>query len=179
MTCRELLRRFKEALEKDKLDLEAFQALMYKCDQSFGEEALRIAARKVMHYAMTYAWAYFKGAVITGRDPAAAYGRAVQIIWEPADWYEMPCEVLAEYAAYTAEAAARHKWPAKWPFLVPAAVAAEVNACELPDSVAEVLGADEYAKLESFLEQGEAVVEVAPGLRVALIRDGRYVVMVA
>ena len=178
MTCRELLRRFKEALEKDKLDLEAFRELIYRCDPASGEEALRAAARKVVQYAVTYAWAYFKGAVITGRDPLTAYGRAVQIIWELADWYEMHCEVLAEYAAYTAEAAAKYRWPARWPFLVPAAVAAEVNACELPDSVAEALGADEFARLEVFLEQDEAVVEIAPGLKVALIRDDRYVMMV-
>jgi hypothetical protein len=61
---------------------------------------------------------------------------------------------------------------------VPAAVAAEVNACELPDAVAEALGPDEFAKLEAFLEQGEAVVEIAPGVKVALVRDGRYVTMV-
>jgi len=113
-----------------------------------------------------------------GAGPAAAYGRAVQIIWGLGDWYEMPCYVLTEFAAYVAEAVAKYKWPAKWPFVVPAAVAAEVNACELPDAVAEVLGPDEFAKLEAFLEQGEAVAEIAPGVKVALVRDGRYVIMV-
>jgi hypothetical protein len=61
---------------------------------------------------------------------------------------------------------------------VPAAVAAEENNCELPDAVAEHLGPDEYSKLEAFLEQGEAVVEIAPGLKVALVKDGRYVMMI-
>jgi hypothetical protein len=102
----------------------------------------------------------------------------VQIIWGLADWYKLPCRVLTDFAAYVAEVVARYSWPAKWPFLVPPAVAAEENGCELPDAVAERLGPDEYAKLESFLEQDEAVVEVAPGLKVALVRDGRHVVMV-
>jgi hypothetical protein len=62
--------------------------------------------------------------------------------------------------------------------VVPSAVAAEENDCELPDSVAEALGPDEFSKLEAFLEQGEAVVEVAPGLKIALIRDGRHVSIV-
>ncbi len=177
MTCRELLQRFKEGLDRDEMDLEALRKLVNKCG-AFGEEALRAVARKVVQYAVTQAWAYYRGSLIAGRDPAAAYGRAVNFIWGLADWYEMPCGVLIEYAAYVAEAAVKYKWPAKWPFVVPAAVAAEVNDCELPDSVAEALGADEYAKLESFLVQGEAVVEVAQGLKVALIRDGPYVIMV-
>jgi hypothetical protein len=178
MTCQELLQRFKEALERDEIDLEALRKLANKCGKSFGVEALKAFARKGVQFAAAQAWAYYRGSVIAKRDPAAAYGRAVNFIWGLGDWYEMPCYVLTEFAAYVAEAVARYKWPAKWPFVVPAAVAAEVNACELPDSVAEALGPDEYAKLESFLEQGEAVVEVAPGLKVALVRDGKYVTMV-
>jgi hypothetical protein len=178
MTCRELLQRFTEALERDVLDLEALRKLANKCGRSFGVEAFKAFARKGVQYAAAQAWAYYRGSIIAGRDPAAAYGRAVNFIWELGDWYDMPCHVLTEFAAYVAEAVAKYGWPAKWPFMVPAAVAAEVNACELLDSVAEALGADEYAKLESFLEQGEAVVEVAPGLKVALVRDGRYVTMV-
>jgi hypothetical protein len=179
MTCQELLQRFKEALEKDEVDLETLRKLTNKCGRSFGAEAFKAFARKGVQLAAAQAWAYYRGSVIAKRDPAAAYGRAVYLVWRLVDdWYELPCHVLTEFAAYVAEAAAKYKWPAKWPFLVPAAVAAEVNACELPDSVAEHLGPDEYAKLESFLEEDEAVVEIAPGLKVALVRDGRYVTMV-
>jgi len=178
MTCQELLRRFTEALERDEVDLEALRKLTNKCGKSFGLEALKAVARKNAQFAAAHAWGYFRGSAVAGRDPAAAYGRAVGIIWRLADWYELPCGVLAEFAAYVAEEVAKYSWPAKWPFLVPAAVAAEVNACELPDSVAEHLGPDEYAKLESFLEENEAVVEIAPGLKVALVRNGRYVTMV-
>ncbi len=177
MTCKELLQRFKEALERDVLDLETLRKLSHKCG-AYGVEALKALARKGVQLAMSQAWAYYRGSVIAERDPAAAYGKAVGFIWGLADWHEMPCGVLAEFAIYVAEAVAKHKWPAKWPFLVPAAVAAEVKGCELPDGVAEAIGADEYAKLEAFLEQGEAVVEVAPGVKVALVREGRHVVMV-
>jgi hypothetical protein len=45
---------------------------------------------------------------------------------------------------------------------------AQVRGCELPDAKAETLGPDEYGRLEAFLEQGEAVVEVA-GRKVALV----------
>jgi len=178
MTCQELLKRFKETLERGELDLAALRKLANKCGESFGLEALRAVARRAIHFAMTKAWAYYRGAIIAERDPAAAYGHVVNYIWGMTDWFGMTCDVLTEFAAYVAEAVAKYKWPAKWPFVVPAAVAAEVNACELPDAVAEALGPDEFAKLEAFLEQGEAVVEIAPGLKVALVRDGRYVVMV-
>jgi hypothetical protein len=178
MTCRELLQRFVEALERDEVDIEALRKLANKCGRNFGVEVLKAMAKKAVGFAAAQAWAYYRGSVIAGRDPAAAYGRAVNIIWGVVDWYATPCYVLAEFAAYVAEAVSKYSWPSKWPFVVPAAVAAEVSNCELPDSVAEALGADEYAKLESFLEQGEAVVEVAPGWKVALVRDGRYVAVV-
>jgi hypothetical protein len=178
MTCRELLQRFVQRLEKDEVDEEAFRKLVNKCGPSFGLEALRSLARRAVHFVMSKAWAYYRGAVLAERDPAAAYGQAVNHIWQLGNWHGMPCYVLADVATYVAEAAARYKWPARWPFVVPAAVAAEENNCELPDAVAERLGPDEYAKLEAFLEQGEAVVEVAPRLKVALVRDGRYVMLV-
>ena len=178
MTCRELLRQFVQGLEKDEVDEEAFKKLVNKCGPSFGIEALRALGMKAIHFAMSKAWLYFRGAVIAERDPAAAYGQAVYYIWHLGDWLNMPCYVLADLATYVTEAAAKYKWPSRWPFTAPAAVAAEVNGCELPETVAEALGADEYAKLESFLEQNEAVVEVAPGVKVALIRDGRYVAVV-
>jgi hypothetical protein len=178
MTCHELLRRFKDALEKDELDTEALRKLANKCGESFGVEALKAITRKGVQFAVAQAWAYFRGSIIAKRDPAVAYGRAVHFIWSLGDWYEMSCDVLTEFAVFIAEAVNKYRWPAKWPFLVPAAVAAEVNACELPDGVAEALGADEYARLEFFLEQGEAVVEVAQGAKIALVRDNRYVSIV-
>jgi hypothetical protein len=178
MTCRELLKRFTETLEEDEVDEEVFKKLVNKCGPSFGLEALKALARWAIHFAMSKAWAYYRGAVIAERDPAAAYGQAVYYIWYLGDWLNMPCYVLADIVTYVAEAAVRYRWPAKWPFVVPAAVAAEENGCELPEAVAEALGPDEYSKLEAFLEQGEAVVEVAPRLKIALIRDGKYVAMV-
>jgi len=178
MTCQELLRRFKEALERDEVSLELLRKLVNKCGGSFGAEAFKAATHKIAQYSAAHAWGYFKGSVIAGRNPAAAYGAAVNFIWRLADWYELPCRFLTDFAVYVAEAVAKYSWPAKWPFLVPAAVAAEVNACELPDAVAETLGPDEFAKLEAFLEQGEAVVEIVPGVKVALVRGGRYVTMV-
>ncbi|MFZ8810614.1 MAG: hypothetical protein ACO2PN_21215 [Pyrobaculum sp.] len=177
MTCRELLRRFIEALEKNEVDKETFRKLRNKCG-AFADEALKALAKKVALVAMSRAWAIYRGAVIAERDPARAFGYAVDYVWHIVNWFNKPCHFLSELIAYTAEAAARYRWPSRWPLVAPAAVAAEENGCELPEAVAEALGADEYAKLESFLEQGEAVVEVAPGLKVALIRDGRYVVMV-
>jgi hypothetical protein len=80
----------------------------------------------------------------------------------------MPCRVIAELAAYVAEAAAKYKWPARWPFLVMAAVAAEEKGCGIPSAVAEALGL-EYEALRSFLEQGKGVVEVA-GRKKAVVR---------
>jgi len=56
--------------------------------------------------------------------------------------------------------------------------AAEEKRCNLSDDAAEALGADEYGRLEAFMEQGEGVVEVA-GRRIALVRDGRYISIVA
>jgi hypothetical protein len=151
--------------------------LANKCGRSFGVEALKAFARKGVQFAAAQAWAYYRGSVIAKRDPAEAYGRAVRFIWELGDWHEMPCYVLSEFAAYVAEAVSKYRWPSKWPFVVPAAVAAEVKKCELPDSVAEALGADEYARLEAFLEQGEGIVEIA-GQKIALVRDGRYISIV-
>ncbi len=177
MTCQELLQQFIEALERDKVDKEVFRKLRNKCG-GFAVEALKALAKRAAQVSMSRAWAIYRGAVIAERDLALAFGRAVDYVWRIANWFNLPCYFLTEFIVYVAEAAAKYKWPAKWLFTVMAAVAAEENACELPDSVAEALGADEYARLEAFLEQGEAVVEVAPGVKVALIRDGPYVIMV-
>jgi hypothetical protein len=177
MTCSELLRQFTEMLEKDEVDWNLLRKVVNKCGVFFAREAGRAFAKKVVNYYMSFAWRYYKGATIAGKPPEVAYGEAVLIIWRLWDWYSIHCGPLADISTYIAEAATSYKWPARWPFLASAAVAAEVKKCELPDSVAEALGADEYARLEAFLEQGEGIVEVA-GQKIALVRDGRYISIV-
>jgi len=174
MTCRELLNGFKEALERDEFDLEALRRLAHKCGYAFALEAMRAFARKVVQVAVSRAWALYRGASIAGRDKAAAYGQAVEMVWRLYSWFEMECGPLADVVSYIAEAVSGHNWP-KWPFLALPSVAAEEKGCPLPDAVADALGPDEFARLEAFLEEGEAVVELEKGLRVALVRDGRYV----
>jgi hypothetical protein len=146
MTCRELLQKFIEALERDEVDKEVFRKLRNKCG-AFADEALKAAAKKAAQVAMFRAWAVYRGAVIAERDLAHAFGYAVDNVWRLANWFSLPCYFLAEFIAYVAEAAAEYQWPAKWPFLVLAAVAAEESGCEMPDSAAEALGPDEYKSL--------------------------------
>jgi len=174
MTCRELLRRFAEALERGETDWGLLRKLVNKCGESFATEALKALAKKTVYVAVAKAWALYRGAVISGKDSAVAYGQAVQMIWSLWNWYDFDCALLADLVTYVAEAVARYKWPAKWPFLVMPATAAEEKRCNLPDDAAEVLGPDEYGRLEAFLEQGEGVVEVADQ-KIALVKDGRYV----
>jgi len=177
MTCRKLLQRFKEALERGIIDEEALRKLMHKCGGAFVREAGRALAEKYIRAAVSDAWRLYRGAVIAGGDPAAAYGEAVVGVWRAWDLFNTGCEPAAVAATYAAEAVAKYQWPARWPFLaVPAAAIAE-GGCGLPDEVAEALGPDEYAKLEAFLEQGEGAVEVA-GKKVAIVRDGRHVSIV-
>jgi len=177
MTCRELLRRFTEALDKDEVDWGLFRRLVNKCGLSFALEAGRAYARKIVNYFMSVAWRYYRGAAIAGRHPAVAYGEAVHMVWGLWDWFELYCEPLADISTYVAEAAAKYQWPARWPFLASPAVAAEEKRCELPDAAAEALGPDEYSRLEAFLEQGEGVVGVA-GRKVVFVRDGPYISIV-
>jgi hypothetical protein len=177
MSCSELLKRFTEMLEKDEVNWELLNKIMNKCGVFFVREAGRAFAKKVVNYYMSFAWRYYKGAAIAGKPPVVAYGEAVYVIWRLWDWYSIHCGPLADIAVYIAEAAASYKWPSRWPFLASPAVAAEEKGCDLPDSVAEALGADEYARLEAFLEQGEGVVEIA-GQKIALVRDGRYISIV-
>jgi hypothetical protein len=174
MTCRELLDRFRRELERDELDLEALRKIFRKCGYSFALEASRAFARKVVQVEVSRGWALYRGSKLAGRDAAAAYGRAVEMIWRLWDWFEMECGPLADIAAYVAEAASKYGWP-RWPFLALPAAAAEERGCTLPDAVAEALGPDEYARLEAFLEEGEGVVELEKGLKIALVRDGRYI----
>jgi predicted DCC family thiol-disulfide oxidoreductase YuxK len=174
MTCRELLQRFTKELEQDVLDWDLLNKLTNKCGEAFAREAGRALARRATQIVVSRAWALYRGALLVGKDAAAAYGMAVETVWRMWRWFDMKCGPLADVAVFVAEAVARYQWPAKWPFLAKAAIAAEENDCELPDAVAERLGSDEWARLEAFLEQKEGVVEVA-GRRVALVRDGRYI----
>ena len=174
MTCRELLDRFVKALERDDLDLEALRKIFHKCGHAFALEASRAFARKVVQVEASRGWALYRGSRIAGRDAAAAYGRAVEMIWRSFSWFEMECGPLADIAAYVAEAVSKYAWP-RWPFLALPAAAAEERGCPLPDAAAEALGPDEYARLEAFLEEGEGVVELESGLKIALVRDGRYI----
>jgi hypothetical protein len=177
MTCSELLKQFTEMLEKDEVDWDLLRKLANKCGSFFAREAGRAFAKKVVNYYMSFAWRYYKGAAIAGKPPEVAYGGAVLTIWRLWDWHNIHCGPLGDIATYIAEAAVNYKWPSKWPFVASPAVAAEEKECELPDAVAEALGPDEYAKLESFLEQSEGIVEIA-GQKIAIVRDGRYISIV-
>jgi len=105
---------------------------------------------------MERAWDFYRDSA----TPVDAYWRAVAFFWDLVNWPSLPCRILEELAAYVAEAAARYKWPAQWPFLVMAALAAEGKECGIPSAVAEALGPD-YKMLKEFLERGKGVVEVA------------------
>ena len=174
MTCRELLDRFVKALERNELNREAMYKLMRKCGDFFVLEAVKATARKAVQFIASMAWALYRGSTIAGRDAAAAYGQAVQMIWRSFSWFEMDCGPLADVTSYVAEAVSKYAWP-RWPFLALPAAAAEERGCPLPDAVAEALGPDEYARLEAFLEEGEGVVELEKGVKIALVRDGRYI----
>ncbi|MCI4465678.1 MAG: hypothetical protein JHC22_07845, partial [Thermoproteus sp.] len=122
MTCKDLLKQYTDALERDELDWEALRKLAQKCGGYFALEAVKATARKAVQFAVTRGWALFRGSKIAGRDVSAAYGRAVEMIWQSFNWFEMGCGPLADVAAYIAEAVAKHSWP-KWPFLALPAVA--------------------------------------------------------
>jgi len=78
-------------------------------------------------------------------------------------------------ARYIAEASARYPWPARWPFIAAPTAAIRGAGCDLPDEAAETLGPDEWARLESFLEDGAGSVEVTPGRKVELVWDCRHI----
>ena len=160
---------FPEALDGEEAELELLRNLLKRCARrGFRSEAFRALIRRGVRFAMELAWSYYQDSVTAQRAPAVAYWRAVFFFWDLVNWPSVPCRVLAELATYVAEAAAEYKWPAKWPFLVMAAVAAEKNGCRTPDAVAEALG-PEYEALKAFLEQGVGVVEVA-GRKAAVVK---------
>ena len=118
---------------------------------------------------MEQAWLYYRDSAAT----AGAYWRAVEFFWSLGNWGGMSCRILAELATYVARAVSKYSWPAKWPFLAMAAVAAEERGCRLPAAAAEALGPDEFAELEAFLKQGEGVVEAA-GRKFAVVKTKRH-----
>jgi len=172
MTCQELLRRFKEALERDVVDWEALRALRRKCGLSFALEAWKAFAEKLTRFAMSEAWSRYREAVLAGEYPPLAYAEALHTIWKLWD-KPLSCAELSHVAVCVAKAAAEHGWPAKWPFLALFAVAIKERGCGLPDAAAEALGPDEWARLESFLEDEIGVVEVE-GRKAVVVRSGRH-----
>ncbi len=166
MTCSP--RHFAEAADED--DLELLRRLVKKyAAKCFGSKAFRAFVRRGVEFAVEQAWIYHRDSAAD----AGAYWRAVDFFWSLGNWGGMPCRVLAEMAAYVAEAVAKYSWPAKWPFLAMAAVAAEERGCRLPAAAAEALGPDEFARLEAFLKRGEGVVEAA-GRKFAVVKKRRH-----
>ncbi len=162
MACNELLWQFIESLDSGEVDFKPLRRLLSRC----GGRALK----KAVYYAVYKAWDYYRNSP----NPDVAYVQAVFFVWKLGSWSHMPCRALAEATTYVAEAAAKYSWPAKWPFLAMAAVAAEERGCGIPAAAAEALGPDEFAKLRAFLEKGEGVVEVA-GRKLAVIKKKRHI----
>ena len=155
-------------------DLELLRRLVKKyASKGSGSETLRALIRRGVEFAMELAWCYYQDSAIARRAPDAAYWRAVDFFWVLGNWCGMPCRVLAEVAAYVARAAAKYSWPARWPFLAMAAVAAEERRCGTPDAVVEALGPGEYRMLKTFLEKGEGAVEVA-GRKFVVVKKKRH-----
>jgi hypothetical protein len=171
MKCRELLQRFKEALDRDMIDWEALRELKKKCGSSFAWEAWKAYAEKVTYDAMSEVWSQYRDAVLAGEPPTLAYAEALHAIWKLWD-RPLSCAELSHVAVCVARAAAECDWPAKWPFPALFAVAIKERGCELPDAAAEALGPDEWGRLESFLEDEVGVVEVE-GRKAVIIRAGR------
>jgi len=174
MSCGELFKRAVEALERDVYDWEAMDELVYGCGEPFAGRITDAVARKLAQHSMSMAWRHYRGAVLAGRSPADAYAEAVYMVWRPWDGAPAVCQLLAYLSAYLAEAAAKYNWPSRWPFLALFTAAAKEEECKVPDAVAEHLGPDEWAELESFLEDGKGVVEVA-GRKIAIFKEGQYV----
>jgi hypothetical protein len=164
MSCSELFYRFVDALDEGDVDFRSLRRLLSKC---------RRWAVKAIGLLMFRAWAYYKDSAAA---PAFAYWRVVDVFWDLVNWFGLPCRTLAEVVTYVAEAAAKYSWPLKWTFFVMAAVAAEERGCRFPAAVAEALG-PEYEALRTFLERGEAVVEVA-GRKKAIIRKKSSITVV-
>jgi hypothetical protein len=132
MTCKELLQRFIEALERDDVDLEALRKLANKCGLFFAREAGKAFAKKVVNYYMSFAWRYYKGAAIAGKPPKVAYGEAVLMIWRLWDWYSIHCGPLGDIATYIAEAApAAPHLPRRTTHAAPAATTSAARRIQL------------------------------------------------
>jgi hypothetical protein len=75
MTCQELLQRFKDALERDEVDLEALRKLANKCGENFGVEALKAITRKVVQFAAAQAlWRWQ-----AGKSPSSETGNTLAL----------------------------------------------------------------------------------------------------
>jgi len=167
MTCDFWL--FLEAGAED--DLELLRNLLKRyARRCFKLKAFRAFIRRGVRYAMERAWSFYRDSAA----PVDAYWQAVVFFWDLVNWPSLPCRILEELATYVAEAAAKYKWPVRWPFLVMAALAAEGKECRIPSAVAEALGPDDYRMLKEFLERGKGVVEVA-GRRRAVVRKKLHI----
>jgi hypothetical protein len=168
MTCAPWL--FLEAGDEEEAELELLRNLLKRyARKCFKSEAFRAVVRRGVLYAMERAWNFYRDSAA----PVDAYWQAVAFFWDLVNWPSLPCRILEKLATYVAEAAARYEWPARWPFLVMAALAAEKKGCEIPSAVAEALG-PEYEALRSFLEQGKGVVEVA-GRKKAVVKKKLHI----
>ena len=149
---------FTEALDGEEAELELLRDLLKRyARRCFRLKAFRAFIHRGVVYAMGQAWDFYRDS----EAPADAYWQAVVFFWNLVNWPSLPCRALARLATYVAEAAARYKWPARWPFLAMAALAAEGKECGIPSAVVEALGPDDYRMLKEFLERGRGVVEVA------------------
>jgi hypothetical protein len=167
-----------EALDDAETDLELLRRLLRRyAARGFGSETLRAFIRRGVEFAMELAWCYYQDSVTAQRAPDVVYWKAVDFFWSLLNWHGAPCRVLAEAATYIAEAAAKYSWPARWPFLAMAAVAAMKKRCKLPEAAAEALGPEEYRTIKAFLEQVEGVVEAA-GRRFAVVKKKRHITIV-
>jgi hypothetical protein len=162
MTCDFWL--FLEAGGED--DLELLRSLLKRyVRRCFRLKTFRALVRRGVQFAASQAWDFYRDS----EAPVNAYWQAVAFFWDLVNWPSLPCRILEELVTYVAEAASRYKWPARWPFLVLAALAAEKKKCGIPSAVAEALGPDDYKMLKEFLERGKGVVEVA-GRKMAVVK---------
>jgi len=162
---------FLEAPDGEEAELELLRNLLKRyARKCFKSPTFKAFILRGIQYAMERAWSFYRDS----EAPVDAYWRAVEFFWILVNWPSLPCRILAELAAYVAEASAKYKWPARWPFLVMAALAAEKKGCRIPSAVAEALGPDDYKMLKEFLERGKGVVEVA-GRKKAVVKKKLHI----
>jgi hypothetical protein len=63
------------------LDWDLLNKLTNKCGGAFVRETGKALAESLIRFVMSEAWRRYRGAVITGKDPAVGYGQAVAAVW--------------------------------------------------------------------------------------------------